>query len=216
MKRRALIASAGALGLASLAGCLGLVGLDEHEASPAGVDSTAREEAGYERVGVDDLRIEEEAGASVVSETIVVTNYLTEHQRAIDMGPLGEQRGAEFTVLATPTVEIAGRNLNPVEELSAADLAELVAGNYDGINNVEREADEEVTVLEQTTSMATFAADAVFSGMSVDITLHITEAVEAGDDLLVTVAVYPTLVADEEEANVRALLDGVTEDDEGS
>lgn len=217
MKRRQLIAGTGALGLASLAGCLGLAGLDRHEASPASVEPAVREETGYEQTDIDDLGIEEEIGVSAVSEEIVVTNYLTEHEKAVDMGPLGEHRGAEFTVLSTPKVDVAGRNFNPVEDKSADELIELVANNYDGISDVEHVSDDDVTVLEQSVPMSTFTADAEFHGSDVQVTLHVTEAAETDDDLLVAIGVYPTHLESQEEPNVRSLIEGIVEDveDEG-
>lgn len=211
MKRRRVIAGAGSLGLASLAGCLGLAGLDEHEASPAGIDPSVRSDTGYEQTAIDDLRIEESVGVSALSDEVVVTNYLTEHEKAVDMGPLGEHRGAEFTILSTPKVGVAGRNFNPVEDNSASELVELIATNYDGIGNVERVADNEVTMLDQSTNMSTFTADAEFGGTDVDVNVHVTEAVETDDDLLVTIGVYPTHLESREEANVRSLIDGVVE-----
>lgn len=215
MKRRHIIAGAGSIGLASLAGCLGLVGLDEHEASPAGVEPSVRDDTGYEQTDVDDLRVEEEVGVSPLSETVVVTNYLTEHEKAVDMGPLGEQRGATFMILSTPKISIAGRNVNPIEDKSTAELVELVADNYDDIDDVEHVEDEEVTVLEQSTTMSTFTADAEFNGSSVDVNLHVTEAVETDDDLLVTIGVYPQRVESQEEPDVRSLAEHVIEDAEG-
>ncbi|TYL38576.1 hypothetical protein CV102_12325 [Natronococcus pandeyae] len=212
MKRRHVIAGAGSIGLASLAGCLGLAGLDAHEASPAGVDPAVRDDTGYEQTEVDDLRIEEEVGVSAASEEIVVTNYLTEHEKAVDMGPLGEQRGAEFTILSTPKVGVAGQNFNPVEDKSAAELVELIAGNYDAVGDVEHVSDDEVTILEQSTTMSTFVADAEFEGQSVDVNLHVTEAVETDDDLLVTIGVYPERLEGQEEPNVRSLVEHVLED----
>lgn len=215
MKRRHVIAGVGSIGLASLAGCLSAAGLDKHEASPAGVDPAVREETGYEQTSVDDLRIEEEVGAVGYSEDVLVINYLTEHEKTVDMGPLGEQRGAVFVILSTPKIEIAGRNVNPVEDKSTAELVELVADNYDDIENVERVADDEATILEQTTTMSTFTGDAAFNGQSVDVNLHVTEAVETDDDLLVTIGVYPERAASREESNVRSLAEGVVEGADG-
>ncbi|MFC4439079.1 MULTISPECIES: DUF6517 family protein [Natrialbaceae] len=215
MNRRHVIAGVGSIGLGSLAGCLGLVGLDEHEASPAGVEPSVRDDTGYEQTDVDDLRIEEEVGVSALSETVVVTNYLTEHEKAVDMGPLGEQRGATFVILSTPKISIAGQNVNPVEDKSTAELVELVADNYDDIGDVEHVEDEEATVLEQSATMSTFVADAEFNGSSVDVNLHVTEAVETDDDLLVTIGVYPQRVESQEEPNVRSLVEHVIEDAEG-
>ncbi|WIV66633.1 DUF6517 family protein [Natrialbaceae archaeon AArc-T1-2] len=216
MQRRNVLAGIGTAALASIAGCLGTVGLDEHEASPAGVDSDVRSETGYELVGVEEVGVEETVGAAGLSETVVVRNYLTECEKAVGVEPIGEQRAAVFTVLSTPQVGVAGWNVNPVEEMSTAELVSLVEDNYDDIDNISHEDDDEFSVLGQTTTHATFTADAVFDGVDLEVNLHVTEAVETDDDLLVTIGVYPREVELEEEENVRELIAAVTEtlDDE--
>lgn len=211
MKRRHVIAGAGSIGLASLAGCLSTVGLDRHEASPAGVDRSVRDETGYEQTGVDELRVTEEVGASGLSEEITVVNYLTKHEKTVDMGPLGEQRGAVFMILSTPQIEIAGRTVNPIEEKSPNELVELVASNYGSISNTEHVSDDDVTILDQSATISTFAANAKFNGRDVDVNLHITTAVKTDDDLLVTIGVYPERAEDQEEPNIRSLAEGVVE-----
>jgi hypothetical protein len=55
MNRRALLTGAGTIGLASLAGCLGATGLDEHISDPASIEPSVLEETGYERVEVDEI-----------------------------------------------------------------------------------------------------------------------------------------------------------------
>jgi len=47
---------------------------------------------------------------------------------------------------------------------------------------------------------------------AVDLTLHVSEAVESGSDLLVAVGGYPTLVGDLEREHVFTMMDGVTHD----
>lgn len=212
MNRRTLLSGLGVAGLTGLSGCLGLVGLAAHESAPAGVDAAVRDETGYEQTEIDEVVVEQEVGASIASEDVVVTNHATEHEKAVDMGPLGEQRGAVFTVLSTPQVEILGRQFNPVEEMSAAELVELVASNYDDIGNVSLEVEESVTILDQSTTQSRFTADASFQGTSVDVALHISEAVETDEDLLVTVGVYPAELDWREGENVISLMEGVTPD----
>ncbi|WP_049923085.1 DUF6517 family protein [Halopiger djelfimassiliensis] len=218
MKRRTLLGGLGAAGLASLSGCLGLVGMAEHESIPADVDPAARDETGYERTNVEPIVVERDVGVGPVSETVVVTNHMTELEKAVDMGPLGRQRGAVFTVLSTPKVDLLGQNFNPVEEMSDTELVELVANNYDDIGNIDFEEKETVTILEQETTRSRFTADAKFNGTSVDVDLHVTEAVETDDDLLVTIGVYPRHLRTREEANVLTLMEGVvpTVDGDGS
>ncbi|WP_265108957.1 DUF6517 family protein [Halosolutus halophilus] len=212
MDRRTVLAGAGSIGLASLAGCLGLTGLDSHESQPAGVEAGVREETGYEQTEIESLEIEETFEVGPYSETITVTNHLTEHEKAVDMGPLGNARGAVFLLLTTPQVSIAGREFNPVGEMSTTELVDLVEDNYDGIDDISREADETVTVLDQETTMSRFTASAEFEGQSVDVFLHLTEAVETEDDLLVAIGVYPSQVRSMEESNVHDLVAGVVEE----
>ncbi|MFA9415235.1 DUF6517 family protein [Natrinema sp. HArc-T2] len=208
MNRRTVLAGLGAVGLAGLSGCLGLVGLDEHKSSPAGVEAAVREETGYEQTGIEPLSVEREVGPT--NEIVTVTNYMTTHEKAVDMGQLGRQRGAVFNVLTTPQVSILGRELNPIEEMSTQELVDLVRQNYDGIANIEHKDDTDVTILDQSTTQSRFTADAEFDGHDLPVNVHITEAVEADTDLLVTIGVYPEYVQRLEEPNVTSLTEAVT------
>ncbi|MXV64189.1 hypothetical protein GS429_19385 [Natronorubrum sp. JWXQ-INN-674] len=212
MNRRTLLGGLGVAGLASLSGCLGMLGMAEHESSPAGVDASVRSDTGYEQTGIDDVVVEEDVGVSAASETVVVTNYLTEHEKAVDMEPLGSQRGAVFMVLTTPQIGVAGRNFNPVEDMSAGELVDLVGDNYDEMGNISHEADDEITILGETTTRSRFSADAMFSGQEVEVDLHVSEAVEGGDDLLVTIGVYPQRLRSREEDNIIALMEAISLD----
>ncbi|SEQ48850.1 DUF6517 family protein [Natrinema salaciae] len=210
MNRRTVIGGLGAAGLASLSGCLGLLGLDEHESSPAGVEAAARDETGYDQTAIEPLSIDRDVGPT--DATVTVTNHMTKHEKAVDMGPLGSQRGAIFNVLTTPQVSILGKELNPIEEMSTQELMDLVRDNYDGISNISEGEDTDVTILGESTTQTRFTADAEFDGRDVNVAIHITEAVEAGEDLLVTIGVYPDYVATQEEENVRTLTEAVTTD----
>ncbi|WP_247002727.1 DUF6517 family protein [Halosolutus gelatinilyticus] len=211
MNRRTVLAGVGSIGLASLAGCLGLAGLDKHESDPAGVDAAVRDDTGYEQTKIDDLVIDEKFELGPYSETVSVTNYLTEHEKRVDMGPLGSQRGALFMVLTTPQVSIAGRELNPVGDMSTTELVDLVQSNYDAIGDIAHDGNDEIAVLDQETTISRFTADAQFNGQDVEVYLHVTEAVETAEDLLVTIGVYPSLVRSQEEDNVLELVSNVTE-----
>lgn len=212
MDRRTFLAGIGSGALCSLAGCLGAAGMTEHVATPTGVEASAREETGYELQEVEELPITEPVDLAIYSEEIVVYNYLAEHEKSVDMGPLGEQRGAVFVVLATPQISIAGRQFNPVEDKSAEELVELVVANYDGLANVSHESDDEVTVLGESTTKVTFVADAEFDGQDVEVNLHVTEAVATADDLIVSIGVYPRELEQQERENVVTLIESISED----
>ncbi|ELY90121.1 DUF6517 family protein [Natrinema altunense] len=215
MNRRTVVAGLGAAGLAGLSGCLGLLGMAEHESSPAGVEADARAETGYEQSAIDALSIDRDVGPT--NETVTVTNHMTKHEKAVDMGPLGSRRGAVFNVLTTPQVSIFGKELNPVEEMSTQELMDLVRSNYDGIDNISHDGDSDITILEQSTTRSEFTADAEFDGADIPVIIAITEAVEADEDLLVTIAVYPEYVERQEDPNATLLAEAVTTDvDEGA
>ncbi|ELY59984.1 DUF6517 family protein [Natronolimnohabitans innermongolicus] len=112
-------------------------------------------------------------------------------------------------------IGVAGQNFNPVEDKSSAELVELVENNYDDISDITHEDDDEIEILGETTTRSRFSADATFDGHDLEVDLHVSEAVEAGDDLLVTIGVYPQdpeFVRGREEENVLALMEGVTTD----
>ncbi len=212
MERRTLLAGLGVAGLGSLAGCLGVVGMDEHESTPGGVDPDALEATGYDGPDVEDVVVREALEAGPLSEEVTVVNHLTEYDRSVGIGPLEAARAAVFVVLSTPKVGALGRNVNPVEEMSADELVDLLESNYDDVENVDREGDDDVTILDQETTQTRFAAEADFEGVSLDVYLHVSEAVETDDDLLVTIGIYPQELRTEEESNVETLMKGVVAD----
>jgi len=185
--------------------------MDEYEATPAGVDPAVREETGYEQTGVEEQVIERTVDVGV-SEEITVRNYLTEHEKGVDLGPLGNARAAAFTVLTSPQISIAGRGLNPIGEMPAEELVGFIEADYEGIDNVEHVEDGETTILEQTTPESLFEADAELgAGVSVDVNVHVTESVRTTADHLVTIGVYPQEVESAESDNVEAMMNGVIE-----
>ncbi len=210
MNRRRLLAGIGTAGLAGLSGCLGVIGMANHESAPAGVEASARDDTGYEQTAVDEIGVEKEVPGGGLTGTVSVTNHMTKHEKSVDMGPLGSRRGAVFNVLTTPKVKLLGKQFNPVEEMSTKELVDLVENNYNGIENISHVEDAEVTILEETTTRSQFTADAKFDGQSVTVDLHVTKAVEADDDLLVTIGVYPEQLRMQEKSNITSLAEAVT------
>ena len=209
MKRRALIGGVGGAALAGLAGCLGTVGMDYHEATPGGVSADAREETGYEQIGVEEIVIEESADLFVTQAEVEAVNYLTEHEKTVSFGPLMEQPAAVFFVLTTPQISILGQELNPIEDMSSAELIELVEDNYDDISNVRHDEDETVTILDQETTHSRFEADATFDGYDHRVDIHVSESIQTDDSHLVTIGVHPQELRGQEEGNVRTLVEAV-------
>lgn len=212
MRRREVLAGTGGVVALSITGCLGVVGMDEHEASPAGVEPSVREATGYEQTNVEELVVRETVDA--VSEEVTVRNYLTEHEKSVDLGPVGTVEGAAFVLLTSPQISLAGRDFNPIAEMSSEELIDLLEGDFDGIDDAEHVSDEETTVLGQETTDSLFEAEAQFSGVPIDVNIHITESVQTTNDHLVTIGVYPEQLESEEADNVASLVDGVVESPE--
>lgn len=211
--RRRALALAGVVGASGLAGCTALDfatggGPVEFAAEAATVSDAALEETGYESQGVTDDVVTREFEAAGQTREIEVTNQIAEYDRGIDV--LGQRfRAAVFAVLSTPQVEVLGQTFNPVEDMDSEELAALVQNRYEGVRNVERVSEYTTDVLGGEATIATYDAEAELSdgGVTVDITLHVTEPIADEGDFVVCLGGYPQAVSDGD--NMRRLLNGV-------
>ena len=214
MNRRSFLAGTATAGVLALSGCLSstLNTVTSLASTPASVEQSVLDDTGYQLVGVDEIETEEDVEAAGLSDTIVVTSHLTEYEKSVGLEGFAEQATAMFSVLSTPKIEIAGRTFNPVADMSSEELVELIADNYDEIDDLEQQADESLTVLDQSVTKTQFVAEASLDGMPIDLNIHVSEAVERGDDLLVAIGVYPRVLQSEEAPNIRELTEAVSDD----
>ena len=213
MNRRSLLAGAAAAGTVGLAGCLGgLLATTSRESTPAGVSESVLAATDYELVGIEERTSEETVDLAGQSETVTVTSYLTTYERRVGIEGVAEAATATFTVFSTPKIAVFGRPLNPVADQSTRELVGLVGAEYDSIDDVDHEADATVTILDQQTTKSRFAATTSIGGFPIDLDIHVTEAVERGDDLVVTFAAYPRSFREVEADNATALAESVTAD----
>ncbi|MFC5277452.1 DUF6517 family protein [Halorubrum rubrum] len=211
--RRRAIAAGGSLGIAGLAGCTALdfvTGGDpvEFTAEAATVSDAALEETGYESQGVTDDEITREFEAAGQTREVEVTNRIAEYDRGVDF--LGQRyRAAVFAALSTPQVEVLGRTFNPVAEMSTDELATMLQNRYEGISDVERASEYTTDVVGTETTVVEYEAESELAdgGATVEMTLHVTEPTEVGDDFVVCLGAYPQVISDGD--NVRRLLNGV-------
>lgn len=209
-RRRAFIASTGTALTAALAGCGFILGTEpaEFEASASTVGDSVLEETGYEFVEESESEVEREVSAGDQTRTIIATNVQAKYEKSVGLEQLGEVPAAKFTSLTTPQAEILGETFNPVEELSATDLAERGLDQYEGFDDAEKQSEGEVEINGETTTQSKFSAEATFDGSPLDIFLHVSEAVELDDDFVVTFGTYPQVTPAEEE-NVLAMMEAV-------
>ncbi|SMO33439.1 DUF6517 family protein [Halorubrum cibi] len=211
--RRRALAVAGSLGIAGLAGCTALdvvTGGDpvEFAAEAATVSDAALEETGYESQGVTDDVITREFEVAGQTRQVEVTNRIAEYDRGVDV--LGQRfRGAVFAALSTPKVEVLGRTFNPVAEMDTDELATMLQDRYEGMSDVERVSEYATDVVGSETTVVEYEAESEVAdaGVTVDLTLHVTEPIEVGEDFVVCLGGYPTAISDGD--NVRRLLNGV-------
>lgn len=205
MKRRAVLAGVPTALL--LGGCTDLLTGDEErfEADTAVVAEAALSDTGYRETRVEDMTIERNYDR--VDKTVVVVNRLAEYAKEVSIAGIGGEL-ARFTVLATPKVEVGPVGpLNPVEEMSNKEVAEMVQSEYDTVENIERVGTRETTLLGGTVEVAKFQADAVTqAGESVEVFMHIGKA-ESGDDFILAIGVHPRDI--DEEDDVDRMMAGV-------
>ena len=219
--RRSVIALGASAVIASTAGCtesIPFLGDEavEFEAEAASVRQSALDETGYESQGVEEVVIEETVEASGQTQDVVVTNWQAEYDKSIDLGELGlpvdeNQQAAVFAALTTPPVRVLGRTFNPVADMSSEELAEMVQDHYEGLDDLEYVGEQSGTVAGESTTIGELEGEATLAdeGMSVDLTLHIAEAVESDDDLVVGIGGYPTELREDEEPNILALMEAI-------
>lgn len=218
--RRKCLAAAGTLTGVSVAGCTDLIFGDEleFEASYSRVAQSALDDTGYELDDRTDQVIEQTVEAGGESQDVVVTNKLVEYHNSIDMGPLGQQEGAIFTSLTTPQVRVLGQEFNPIDEMETDEIAQMIQEEYDEVENLREDGSSEVVINDEPVTQTRYLADGVFEGSPAELAVHISEAVEMGDDFVVGVGVYPRSVQGielplDEEANILSLMEAIEPDD---
>lgn len=215
--RRAVLAATGTALSVGLAGCSGLSGEVTLDSGRATVAEAALQETGYEAAGITTVPFERRVTLGPASRTIRVTNVMAEYDRRVGLdtglGLPTDARAAVFATFATPAVEVFGRTLNPVGNLSPAELAELVQQHYGSIRDLSREGELRGTMLGASTTLTRFTARAELltagvTSAEVPIYLYIGEPVRAGPDFALTVTAHPQAFG-RREATVRTLLGGV-------
>ena len=219
--RRRALAAGGALGLASLAGCTALDvatgdGPAEFAAGTATVSDTTLSESGYELNEVSDEVISREVEVGGQTREVRVTNTVAEYDKAVEL--FGERyQAAVFAAVTTPQIEVLGRALNPIAELSTRERADLILSRYEGVGDLERGSEYSTEVLGSDAGVVVYTADGEIegTGASTELELHIGEPVGAEDDFVLPLAAYPAAFSDGE--NARRMMNGIEHEpnDEG-
>ncbi|MFC6717627.1 DUF6517 family protein [Natrialbaceae archaeon GCM10025810] len=228
MNRRSFVAALAVGSVGSLAGCSEfLAEATTFSASPATVSAEALESAGYEYEGTEELVESKE----VAGREVEATNYISEFSRDIDLGPLeidtGDAKAGVFAVVTTPKVSVAGKNFNPIGEMSNEEVVELVQDQYERLSVDGSSGEREVDAFGKPIDVETFEGEATLAGeQGVDVLIDVSKP-DHDDDHLVLLGVYPDRVPEEADRidtlieglehgdDVDVDIDGADEDEEG-
>jgi hypothetical protein len=205
---RTLMALALAATLAT-AGCLGfLSGTTTVASSPAVVAENTASDANYEKANARELSVNRTFSAADQERTVEVTNWAVEYQKSVSVGPLADQRAAVFATFTSPEVSAFGQSFNPLSELSTADFARRMQGQYEGLSVGEEAANTTVEVVGESANVSQFEGTATFQGQEIDVYVVVSEPVKHEGDYVVTMAVYPQ-VMDGEYETIKELMRNV-------
>ncbi|MFB1062466.1 DUF6517 family protein [Natrinema sp. H-ect4] len=220
LTRRSVLA-AGATGtLALTAGCLDVVlgnGPLEFDSDRVAPTEGALEEAGYEESGVNNDAIERTVDLpGGIERDVRAGVWRSVYTKEVDY--LGETReGAAFAGVSIPGMKVAGRSLNPLDDMSNGELLERflseVPSDHGDISDIQREDSFGLDILGDGREVDLFVGQSDLEGETIDIEIKITSFEHEGD-LLVLLGTYPKLLT-AEAANVEELMESVEHPFEG-
>ena len=206
MYRRRFGAAALAV-LLGTSGCLGFVTGEEalvFESDPATTAESIASDAGYETKGPRERVVNRSFDVAGQSRTVRVVNHVTTYEKRLDLPVVRDVRLGMFSVVSSPSVEIAGREFNPLGDYSKQRLVRMAGSTYGGFNGIERVSSRTITVLGEETTVTKYAASTRVNGRSIEVFVHVTR-VRHGDDYVVALGVYPRRFSGEE-ANVLEMM----------
>ena len=209
LRRRTLLGGL-VSGLFATAGCLGVVAGDQplsFESDPAAVGDGALSKTGYELADQQSPGLSRKVSVAGQTREVTVTNHVALYEKSIDLGPLGRQKAAAFTLITTPRIEVAGRAFNPVGELSTERLLREFGSRLGGLTVDRKVGADSVSTLGVSVTVEEYAGTATVQGQAMEVSVHVTRFEHAGD-YVIAVGAYPRRL-DGEAENVLALVSGI-------
>ncbi|WP_254524231.1 DUF6517 family protein [Natrinema caseinilyticum] len=211
LSRRSLLAGGAAGTITLTAGCLGFVlgneSLKFHSDRVAPTDQ-AITETGYAEQSVTEDVIERSGGVAGVERDFEASFWRSVYTKSVEY--MGQEReGAAFAAVSIPGMEVAGRSLNPLDEMSNKELLERfmdqVQTDQGAIRNVTHEESFELEVLGDARTVDTFIGESELEGETIEIEINVTTFSHEGD-MLVLLGLLPKMLT-EESANVEVLVE---------
>ncbi|MGM0591700.1 MAG: DUF6517 family protein [Halobacteriota archaeon] len=184
-----------------LSGCVGGAGGLSFTASPATIPESATTDSGFVHANTTDVTVTQPVGVAGISQNVTlrswVSMYATADPDATEADPDGDV--AALMVVSTPDAAVAGQSVNPLSQLSNADLVSWVLSQVNGLlgeNSNAQFEDLEVVgttdreILGSSTEVATFQGTVAADGESTPVRLHVA-TVSHGDDFVMAVGFHP-------------------------
>lgn len=193
-RRRDVLGVLAVAGTVSLAGCSLMQDTFERSASPAGVGSDTLEKTGFEQRENQEQSFQQSVTALGQSRDLRLTNWLVTYGKAAgEFGP----DGARFQVFSTPSVTVAGSEINPFDEFGDGQL--LGKATQDGGSDTELEEDDTrtVEVLGNDVTFTQYESRRQIGGESVAAHIHIGRFSNDGD-LLTVIGTHPEMLDESE------------------
>ncbi|QLG48347.1 DUF6517 family protein [Natrinema halophilum] len=211
LSRRSLLA-AGATGTIALtAGCLGFVlgneplTFDSDRVAPT---DEALGDAGYEEQSVKEDSIERSEEVAGIERDFKASFWRSVYTKKVEY--MGQKReGAAFAAVSIPGMEVAGRSLNPLDDMSNERLLERFLNQIEtdqgAIKNITHQDSFDLEILGGGRTVDTFLGESELEGETIDIEIKVTSFSHEGD-MLVLLGLLPKMLT-EESANVEVLME---------
>lgn len=192
-----------------LAGCT--AGGSSYAADSAVVSDGVAENYDYSLQSVEKAEVNRTINVSEDRDyRVQLTNWATTYSKSsVQPQVVGENASPEigfFALLSTPSVEVAGQELNPLITQSPGDLLKHVTERNDQITINEKVGERKVTHVQtqQEVTVEKYDADFQMDGQTVDGYV-LASIVQTDGGIVITLGAYPEMIDDEE-----AIVDMIT------
>jgi hypothetical protein len=200
MKRRTALTVVLLSLLVATSGCVDLVlgNTPTFESTEANVSEEAIEASGYQPSLSETQNVTRNVSAAGQERTVRVTNHVSQYNRTISLGPLGDQELGRFVVFTSPAVEMVGQTMNPVADWSERRVLEEVATEYAELEDISHEDSRTLTILGEERDVEVFSGTTTVEDSEIEVYIHVTKF-RHEDDFVVGIGVHPQQLPDEQE-----------------
>lgn len=222
--RRRFVATAGLGSIGLLAGCQEMVTGDgiELTAQEPRVADEAVDESIYELQALESYEIDEEFSVAGETRTVEASSWVATYTISIDaieefhddpqaaqetIDEIEDADVAAFSVLSTPSEEVAGQEVNPVVHLTNEDLIDEVGDEISEgrLEDVEQEDEYTQSILGEETTIDVLSATAIADTPETDeeypIYLHMGEVAHE-DDILIVAGIHHEALDEREQFSI--------------